>query len=103
MNKEMFRQGDLLIVRVDEIPNKDLLYKKKDGVLLEGETTGHAHRVKGGIALESFYEEYGMYVDVPLRGEVVHEEHGKIELEPGKYKIIRQTEYTPWGRNPVHD
>lgn len=103
MNKKMFRQGDVLIVKVDKIPRINMLHRKKDGILLEGETTGHAHRIKGGVVFESFFEEYGMYVDVPLRAELVHEEHGDIELSAGRYKVIRQTEYTPWGRNPVND
>ena len=46
-NPTMYRQGDVLIVRVDEIPaDAKLINRTKRGVILaEGEVTGHAHRI----------------------------------------------------------
>ncbi|MGH7745556.1 MAG: hypothetical protein ACREQ5_12310 [Candidatus Dormibacteria bacterium] len=87
MNK-LYRQGDLLIMGVDKLPTK---LKDHSEVLLEGETTGHAHRLQGGSAFEG---ENGMlYLQIANIGEIVHEEHNRIELPAGNYQVVRQREY----------
>ena len=41
-----YRQGDVLFIKIAELP--PLKFKtKKDKVILEGEVTGHAHKLKG--------------------------------------------------------
>lgn len=41
-----YRQGDVLFIKIDELP--PLKFKtKKDKVVLEGEVTGHAHKLEG--------------------------------------------------------
>jgi len=41
-----YRQGDVLFIRIDELP--PLRFKTKKGkVVLEGEVTGHAHKLEG--------------------------------------------------------
>lgn len=41
-----YRQGDILLIKIDELP--PLKFKeKKDKVVLEGEVTGHAHKLEG--------------------------------------------------------
>lgn len=41
-----YRQGDVLLIKIDELP--PLRFKtKKDKVILEGEVTGHAHKLEG--------------------------------------------------------
>jgi len=57
-----YRQGDVLLIKIDELP--PLKFEtKKDKVILEGEVTGHAHKLEGkakilevaeGIANASF-------------------------------------------------
>lgn len=87
----LYQQGDVLIRLVDAIPEG--LTERKDGILAEGEATGHAHRILGdGVKL--FESPLGdVYMDVPRRIEVVHEEHKKISLPPGKYQVKIVQEY----------
>ena len=88
----MKRQGDLLIVKVQKIPEDAV--KVKNRVLAEGEATGHMHE----LDLGEVYEKNGvLYFKVP-EGETAtlnHQEHGAMTFETGEYKVIRQREYEP--------
>lgn len=92
-----YRQGDILFVKVDEIP-KGAKPKKTD-IIVEGEATGHAHRIVNGQILESVerlsYREtqVNMWIIANKAAKVIHEEHGTILLEIGMYMVIRQREY----------
>lgn len=91
--KKQFRHGDLLLESIDTIPSEAKV--RNSNIILEGETTGHAHRVSGGSILEVGEQ---MYVAVPDAGAVTHEEHNRIELPAGNYRVIRQREYRPYDR-----
>jgi hypothetical protein len=96
----MVRQGDLLIVKVKELP-KDCV-KQNHRILAEGEATGHKHELDSG----ELYEKEGvLYFRVPedQPATLKHEEHGPITFEPGAYKVIRQREYEPRGWRRVAD
>lgn len=87
----LYQQGDVLMREVDSIPEG--LEVKEDGILAEGEATGHAHRILGEGA-KLFESPLGeVFMDVPKRIEVVHEEHKKISVAPGKYQVIIVREY----------
>ena len=96
----MFRQGDILIVRVDGDVPKGARAVEREGdsvVLAHGEATGHRHRIRSRDA--DLYEhgaERFLRVRAPVA--LVHEEHAEIELRTGVYKIVRQREYVPSSR-----
>lgn len=93
------RQGDILIIQADEIPKG--AKPKKTNIIVEGEATGHAHRIKNGQILISKekdptfpYEEHEtMWIKALKGARIVHEEHGLIDLEIGLYMIVRQREW----------
>lgn len=87
------RQGDLLIEKVATIPKG----KKSSKVLAEGETTGHKHQLKGHVQVLEYEKE--KYFNVEQTAQLVHEEHQKLELEPGQYKVSRQREYSYLNNN----
>jgi hypothetical protein len=101
----MFRQGDVLIVPLDEkaVPGHALRApsEPRDGrgrlVLALGEVTGHAHAVVGPGRL---IREAGVFGPMLLH---VHEEHGAISLRKGWYRVIRQREYAPGSVRIVAD
>jgi hypothetical protein len=96
----MKRQGDLLIVKVDKIPEDAL--KQKSLVLAEGEATGHMHELDSG----EVYEKDGtLYFKVAEGGSVTlkHQEHGPLQFGEGIYQVIRQREYMPKGWRRVWD
>jgi hypothetical protein len=99
MVSEIYRQGDVLIVSVKEVPaNLDPVERENGRVVLaHGEVTGHAHVITGeGAAL--FLDPKLMAVFMTVRGAPValeHQEHDPIVIPPGAYRVIRQREYAP--------
>jgi hypothetical protein len=92
----LWRQGDVLIQRVEAVPPS--ARKLKRAVLASGDTTGHRHQVKDrrtarllsvgeGRAVQLFLE-----VDAD-EASVVHPEHGTITLPRGVYRVWRQREF----------
>lgn len=96
----MARQGDLLIVKVETIPQN--ARKRKDLILAEGEATGHMHALDAG---ELYEIGDTLYFRTPegRASTLRHEEHHAITFEPGTYKVIRQREYLPEGWRHVAD
>lgn len=108
----MYRQGDVLIVPVDEraVPAraKDVRGEPRDGrgrlVLAFGEVTGHAHAIPGPGRLVREPGPYGPFLlELPEGGRLVHEEHAPIVLPKGWYRVVRQREYVPGAYRIVAD
>lgn len=93
------RQGDVLFVKIAELPEETLV-QRKSHVIVEGESTGHAHRLTIGMILDG---STGTYLKADQETQVVHEEHNTIKLEPGYWEVIRQREYHPEGIRQVMD
>ena len=90
----MWRQGDVLIQAIAEIP--DGVSAKSDLILAEGEATGHMHRIADGKTAELFEKGAEMFLRVfTPNATVVHDEHGPIALKPGNYRVWLQREYAP--------
>jgi hypothetical protein len=104
----IYRQGDVLLVRVKSIPRKVDPVAREAGrvVLAHGEVTGHAHAIRDDRAAlfrDPKLAEIFMHVsgDVPVALE--HDEHDTISVPPGNYRVIRQVEYTPEAVRNVAD
>ncbi len=104
----MFRQGDLLITKVNRIPDGCKKINSEDGKLIvaRGEKTGHHHSFDddGSVALldppTKFWGDWdgqitGKVVQVTKKTELVHQEHDPIPLEPGYYEIRYQRQHDP--------
>lgn len=104
----MYRQGDVLIVPVEEIPGGATKVRRDRGriVLAYGEVTGHAHVIASREAeLLETADLQDRFLRVLAEGGVAlrHEEHGTITLPRGEYVVRRQREYMPWGEWQVAD
>lgn len=108
----MYRQGDVLIVPIEEsaLPPgiaqapRDPRDARGRLVLALGEVTGHAHAVVGPGLLIREPDPFGsMLLQLPDGGRVVHEEHAAIPLPKGWYRVIRQREYVPGSVRVVAD
>jgi hypothetical protein len=101
---ELYRQGDVLIRRIDSLPKKKAV-KRATGHILEGEATGHIHRLEDLAAAEVFeVGQDGLYLRVGPEGvRIIHEEHDPITLPPGNFEIVRQREYSPEAIRNVAD
>lgn len=102
MSKQ-FRQGDVLLVKVDGLPEGAVAQEVEDRIVLAyGEVTGHAHAVNMDSAV--LYRSNGEdLLKVHKATALVHEEHSPIALDPGVYKVVRQREYTPQEIRRVSD
>lgn len=97
----MVRQGDVLVRRVTAPKNqKDLRrkeVKRENGrvVLAHGEATGHAHAIHEPRVRMFRDDALGRtLMKVEETAKIVHEEHDTIELDPGWYEVVRQSEFT---------
>ena len=98
----MWRQGDIFITRVQTIPSG--AKAQPHCVLAEGEVTGHSHRVAETGAARLFIHPSSLFLEVTAdQATVVHDEHGPITLERGRYRVWRQREYSPEAIRIVRD
>ncbi len=93
----MYRQGDVLVVRIESLPNQATPLAPEAGrvILAHGEATGHCHSVDATVArlfAVSGVEDRFLEVAAPVA--LLHQEHDAITLEPGIYRIVRQREYS---------
>lgn len=100
-----FRQGDVLVERIRSIPKDVTPVEREAGriVLAHGEATGHAHAIAAPHAalLAKGAERFLRVLEQPVS--LDHEEHSRIELPAGLYRVVRQREYTPEEIRNVQD
>jgi hypothetical protein len=90
----MWRQGDVFIAAVPSIPKGAKL--RQGGVLVEGELTGHSHRVADLRTAEVLEAGDDLFLRVLAEAtKIIHQEHGPIALPRGTYRIWGQREYSP--------
>jgi hypothetical protein len=106
MKTIQFRQGDVFIEMISELPKK--LKKKEDNVVAIGESMNHAHAIFGKA--EVLTDDSGeLYLSVDEETQLKHillengvaterwtEEHKEISLKPGRYKVTIQQQYNPY-------
>ena len=81
---------DALLDVVESIPEN---LKTHNGVIAEGETTGHAHRVDL-TNVDVFVADDGtLYCQAKEEFTITHEEHKTITLPKGNYKVRRVQEF----------
>lgn len=93
-----YRQGDVLVVAVDAVPESARPVARSAGrlVLAEGEATGHAHAITSPDAILLRDEETDQRFLRLAAGAILgHEEHAPILLPAGTYEVRRQREYVP--------
>jgi len=98
-----YRQGDVLLIPIDEIPAN--LKKTKVVTLALGEVTGHHHTLNtGAIGYAEDEVSLADYIEVEeLLADLTHQEHDTIQVAKGRYKVIRQMEYTGQSLRNVAD
>lgn len=104
MNRAQYRQGDVLLIPVDVVPD-GAVQEAPDGervVLAYGEVTGHAHAIDVALA-KTFHTGEQRYLLVADGAVLRHEEHSPLTLQPGAYRVQLQREYEPAGFRRVVD
>lgn len=117
MNRQSFRQGDVLVRATTKQPSTRAKRVTDHGrtILAYGEVTGHAHEVVDDVArrvenvdavpaMQLFEEPGGTRLLVISRPvSLTHQEHGRIGLPVGTFEVIRQREYSPEAIRTVAD
>lgn len=113
MTREMMRQGDVLLVPVDVIPESATPAERDEAdriVLAVGEKSGHAHAIRAqgvtAFRAENVAEDPSnrALIDFIMVGgsgaRLDHEyidarkaDHDPIELAPGAYRVVQQRNY----------
>ncbi len=95
----MWRQGDVLIVAVAELPDGLPVLDRRDPrglVLAEGEATGHAHAIAWPSVGIAGSDGASLYFAAGSDGaQITHQEHATITLPAGFYRVVHQREYSP--------
>ena len=90
----IYRQGDVLLVPVDEVPRGARRVRPKRLIIAEGEVTGHVHELVGG-KVELFEKAEVVFAKIMSAPQLQHAEHATQTIEPGVYRVVRQREYSP--------
>jgi hypothetical protein len=115
----LIRQGDVLLKRVEE-PSAEL-HRTEREFRVDGEATGHAHKLEADVYETDFSEQRRwernvegrpsggwvhellpsedsqQFIHVKQDTDIVHEEHGPITIPAGWYEPRLQREYSPGG------
>lgn len=108
--KTQAAQGDVLLRRIDKLPEGLMPAKAEGGVFVVAHSeTGHHHVVKERSAqlLIDKTNAFIAYLNVAEPCELEHlrdfDTHESLALEPGLYEVRRQVEYTPEGWRRAQD
>lgn len=104
MSTKIYRQGDILFIQTDSVPDAGTPTARVGGriIVAEGEATGHHHAI-ATPATQMLTHQSLTWLVAPDVTEVTHEEHDTITLPAGLYWIVRQREYTPERIRTVRD
>lgn len=100
---QVYRQGDVLIMRVNSIPEN--LVKTNKVTLALGEVTGHHHSIlsENVVGFAEVETALAKYIEVKSQAVLTHQEHDPITLPEGTYRAIIQKEYEPGALRNVAD
>jgi hypothetical protein len=99
----MLRQGDILLVPVERLPDELTEVPREGGriVLAEGEATGHLHAIDAPEAIflaTDLADIEGRFLAVEEEEvKLEHPEHDTVTVAPGNYEVRRQREYSQAG------
>jgi hypothetical protein len=83
-----------MIAAIDKIPAG--ARRLPSSVLAHGEITGHSHRVETSGSAEIWQIRDMLFMRVVTdSAAIVHEEHKRITIPRGIYRVWQQREYTP--------
>jgi hypothetical protein len=99
----MWRQGDVLIDRVEQVPSGATKLKRL--ILASGDSTGQRHTIWERKAADLYRrgpDELFLHVTAES-ATVVHPEHRPITLPRGSYRVWKQREFSDAAPRPVRD
>ena len=88
------RHGDVLLRPVESVEGSEVKHTGSYPLAF-GEVTGHSHqlRVKDPKDMKVFQVGEKLFVQLMEVGELTHEEHHKVLVQPGTYERTMEREY----------
>lgn len=95
LDNTQIRQGDVLLVRVKDVPEGETEKRDSDGsaTLAHGEVTGHRHRFTEIHVQVSKGAKVRHLRVVETEAFLLHEEHTAPKVLPGDYELPKQVEW----------
>lgn len=97
MTVETYRQGDVLLIRIDAVPGglRRRIGQRGRLVLARGKATGRHHTVAehGAELLEAASPAVVFLKVMSAPALLTHEDHAPVEIPPGSYRVVRQREF----------
>jgi len=87
------QHGDVLLYKVDTIPQDCKQVKAKNGFILEKGEGVHTHVIEKVDGLEVYEKDGVVFLKVDSPVELDHEEHGVKVIEPGIYRKEIENEF----------
>lgn len=103
--KTMFRQGDVLLIPVENVELTGAKKIEDEGgrlILAHGEATGHHHSVSAEHA-QMYTAAVGTVLVLAEATRLMHQEHAETTLPAAMYLVVRQREYSPQEIRNVQD
>ena len=105
---QIVRQGDVLLLPVSEVPKSAVAVSAKHRrlILAYGEVTGHHHSIaeSDNVSLLEIPSQSEMFLLVEEGDALLeHQEHAKITVPSGSYRVVIQREWDPTGERRVQD
>lgn len=92
-----FRQGDVLLSQVEEIPTDVREVVRDSGriILAYGEVTGHAHAISAPDSEATLLStgENERFLRLVAEVALEHEEHTTLSIPAGMYRVVQQREW----------
>lgn len=100
---KIYRQGDVLLREVEDIPTDQ---KHETQILAYGGHSGHIHEMEKEKSQVFVTPDGGLYVDVMQTAKLqhIHEttrskaDHNTITVPPGMYQVVIQQEYDAFAK-----
>lgn len=86
------QQGDVILRRIESLPDGTKKIAETNLVLAEGEVTGHFHGLSQRGA-EMFQLENKVFIKLVEPATITHQEHKPVNLEPGIWEVGRVQEF----------
>lgn len=101
----MQRQGDILLIPIDELPEGFGEKPRINGeiILAYGEVTGHKHAIKDSGVRWFGHVNGAQVVKAENVFRLNHEEHATLTYEAGYHRVVRQYEATAADLRQVRD
>lgn len=95
----LYRQGDILLKELPRKP-KGKRVVRENGVLAEGEVTGHLHQVEDVTKAEVYEIDGQLFISTKSGVRIIHNEHNALTLPARKtFQVVRQREHVGVGKS----